>query len=202
MLLLHGKTGAGKTILFSNATEFLDQAKGSTKEIAVAFFYCTCENNTSQEPTSILGSYLVQLLTSSPQLYKRNESTLRDRVPKTVSELLELLERCCQSFKEVYLCLDALNENLWGQEIVKVFNRLIRDMDNIYIFVTSNRTNVSGNTDIRKVVKLVTFNPQAQLLDFDMYIAARVAASPILTSLSEDLQNSISKTLLRDSDGM
>jgi hypothetical protein len=200
--LLHGKSGAGKTILFSNTMSWLRKLQASTEHIALAFFYCTRERDASQETLSVLGSYLVQLLASSPELYQQHESAFRQRVPNTVSELLNVLESACHKFKDVYICLDALNESLWGQEIGSALKRLFRKANNVHLFMTSTRVDITSQVDANMPTTFVHVNETAQQRDFRMYITARFAASSMLNSLSDHLQGSIRETLLKDSDGM
>jgi len=201
VLWLCGKSGAGKTILFSNAVERLRRTKGSQDNIASAYFYCAFDDASSQDPIFILGSYLIQLFSCRPDLYQANEAALQSCEP-TASDILELLQQCCKNYAEVYLFLDALNESAQGEKILKAFHKLICSSHNVYIVLTSINNDTSCDDNLKNELKVINFNAIEQRKDFDTYIGARIATSPKLADLDEDLQKSIHDTLLRDANGM
>jgi len=114
-LWLSGIPGAGKTILSSLIIqECLDQTKNDR---AVAFFYCDYKDKNSQDLVQILSSLASQLSRQHEdcfQLLKDYDLDLRPqnrpRRNPEVEELLSLLDQMSNTFLDVRLVLDGLDE--------------------------------------------------------------------------------------------
>lgn len=105
VLWIHGKPGTGKTFLTASIVEFLKQHSSCP----VAYFFCTHEDVTKNNPLSILRSWIFQLATERRDALKVIEGLKR-------GDLVESL--LWQMFSEIighmrcYLVVDGFDECL------------------------------------------------------------------------------------------
>jgi hypothetical protein len=114
LLWLVGFSGCGKSILCSTATQFIYRHRRGNSEIGIGFFYFTFNDETKQSASDMLRALVLQL---SSQLTGDEHDLLlqlggncRSAAPSNQS-LMAYLHRIVQSFREVYIVLDALDES-------------------------------------------------------------------------------------------
>jgi hypothetical protein len=123
ILWLHGKSGSGKTTMLSAAINENATCSSGSQGPPYAFFYCTFKILSTQEPSSILASFITQLCDQQSDLWelvendREEKSTNGQRSQKpSLDQLQELLGKISRKFEDVCLFLDAPNES--GQSSV------------------------------------------------------------------------------------
>ena len=103
----------GKSVLCSTAINCALRRKRSDREIGVAFFYFTFNDNSKQDESAMLRALLLQL---SDQVQNNNgdltalHKSNTTGVPSSLV-LIDYLKRVIQRFRHVYILLDALDES-------------------------------------------------------------------------------------------
>lgn len=154
LMWLRGFAGSGKSVLCSTAIQSVLRRRGYDRNIGLAFFYFTFNNDSKQDDSSMIRALLLQL---SSQL-RDNHADLRQLresnkagIPSS-AVLLEYLRRSIQRFHHTYLFLDALDESSRNGPREYVLNALetIRrwGLQNLHLFVTSR-----DEPDIRETLK-------------------------------------------------
>lgn len=114
-LWLSGIPGAGKTVLAGTIIE--EALKKSSKDVAIAFFFCDYKNATTQTPTNVLSALASQLARQKEDAYLYLDRYYIELHPERalekcpdVSGLHRILKDMVKSFDHVYLIVDGLDE--------------------------------------------------------------------------------------------
>ena len=133
ILWLAGKPGSGKTVLLSAAIEAVqDRCTMNGESCPIIFFFCCFTNHDSQEPFNILGSILIQLYDTVPELWKtvEYEYAKRKMTPHREPRRFEITileELLLEGFKlapKAFLFLDAINESKENETILASIKRI------------------------------------------------------------------------------
>ena len=116
----------GKSVLCSTAINFALRRKRSDREIGVAFFYFTFNDNSKQDESAMLRALLLQL---SDQVQNNNAdlTELHYKYPTGVPSspaLIAYLQHVIQKFGHVYIIIDALDESPRSSSREHVLNAL------------------------------------------------------------------------------
>jgi uncharacterized protein YbgA (DUF1722 family) len=152
-LWLQGFAGCGKSVLCSTAIQSVFRHRSSDPRIGIAFFYFTFNDQSKQDESAMLRTWLLQLSSQHPdghkdltQLY---ESYRTGTPPSPV--LLDYLLRLIERFDQVYLLVDALDESPQKKLRKKVLEilEIVKSWGfaGLHLFVTSR-----DEPDIRKAV--------------------------------------------------
>ena len=113
MIWLTGFAGCGKSVLCSTAIQSARRRRGGDRNIGIAFFYFTFDDDSKKNESSMIRALMLQLSyqlqdghTDLAQLHKSYSAGIP---PSPV--LLEYLRRLIQRFQHVYIFLDALDES-------------------------------------------------------------------------------------------
>ncbi|KAI9689609.1 MAG: hypothetical protein M1822_010261 [Bathelium mastoideum] len=200
-LLLRGKSGAGKSVLFSNAVARLNTLEERSPKVISAIHYCKFDNLDSQDVSAVLGSLLRQLFSKSADLYEQHQETLNSQIPDTVTERSALLAICCEYFSKVYLCVDALNESRHGKDIFELLANIARKAKTLFLLFTTTSLDGIADSEYWNETAAVEFDKNGQRQDITAYISARTQSSQIVATLGEELRTEIHSRLLAESDG-
>ncbi|KAF8552311.1 hypothetical protein OG21DRAFT_1486288 [Imleria badia] len=142
LLLLHGKAGAGKTVLASAAIDDLLETKH--EEEILAYFYCDFRTGRSTSAVEVMRSILAQLVAPLCAVLVEPEDLLDDLLKdsnnraalfynvKGLSRCLSKIAKLCP--RKPLLVVDALDE---CREVETLLDGLIMAKDDVRIFVTS-----------------------------------------------------------------
>ncbi|KAF5864459.1 hypothetical protein ETB97_007562 [Aspergillus alliaceus] len=207
---LHGIPGAGKTKLVSRVVDgLLDNAE----EQKVVYFYCDRNEELRRKPKEIIRSFVKQLSITHDQtmihdglikIYdeKRQRGFLSRGLSLEESE--DLLAQLIPTYSRAILVLDALDESEESSRegLVSYFNRLVEQLCNLKIFVSSRR---DENREKQLEMKVsVTIEERDNRHDIERFVKQRISedekfrASPI----PAELQTDIVRVLLEKSRGV
>lgn len=112
-LWLHGFAGCGKSVLSSTAIQYTFRHRRSNPRIGIAFFFFVFDDNSKQDPSSMLRALILQLssqLNDNYGLLSRLHDRYKNAIPPDHA-LLDCLRQLLRAFKDVYIVLDALDES-------------------------------------------------------------------------------------------
>lgn len=192
-LVLTGRSGSGKTTIMSQAVEHARTLVSSDSSVKLGYFYSSFSNSASLELRSILGSWLVQIMS--------DEAVLLDRYKPYLADFTEVrCEHIEQSIASaggtVLLFLDAINECREIKQISDCVERL---------------SSVTGSTIIKCFItatpmfNLLCSHMQVDMLaesispDIETYVRRKISQCPILQSVP---QTRIVETLVGRANGM
>ncbi|GES59935.1 vegetative incompatibility protein HET-E-1 [Aspergillus terreus] len=141
-LWLYGIAGSGKTILTSTAIESALGYAQNTIGTAVVYFYFDFNDTDKQRAEKMVRSLVKQLSIQCPEtphilsmLFATCEASDR---PPTLDELLETMRQLMNSYCDVYMVLDALDECSDREELLDILVRF-RDwnVNHLHILVSS-----------------------------------------------------------------
>ncbi|KAH7020559.1 hypothetical protein EDB80DRAFT_677481 [Ilyonectria destructans] len=113
-LFCPGIPGAGKTMIAAIAIEHLRRQFGSDPRVALAYIYCSFNQEDIQKTENLLSSLLRQLARQSPMLpesvrslYERHK---RHNTRAALDEVSHALSSVAAQYSRVYVVMDALDE--------------------------------------------------------------------------------------------
>ena len=208
LLCLSGRSGSGKTVMMSSAVEQVNELASQDASIGLAYFYCAYNNAASQEPANILGSILVSLSRSKPELLlgfkskfeKAKQNNSRDR--PQLDDLEKHLGRCFESFSKVFLFIDALNESKYCKAVIGSLARFCQSANNVYVMLSRIDEVIDEDLEEFPAVVMVRMGEGIVTTDIKAFVEACLQNIPTLHRLKSELKNEIRTTLITRSQGM
>ncbi|KAF4451265.1 Vegetative incompatibility protein HET-E-1 [Fusarium austroafricanum] len=127
-LWIHGIPGAGKTVLFSHLVTLTEHHCRTldTPRITSVYYYCNHERS-HDEASPFLRWLLGQLSNKSNAIPEEIYTLHRGGIEPSLPQLLLCLEQILDCFDVVFVCLDAIDESLPRQELLRVIRDLSTD---------------------------------------------------------------------------
>ncbi|KAK2035979.1 ankyrin repeat protein [Colletotrichum somersetense] len=203
-----GRSGSGKTVLFSHLVDELRKAPSAdlwakTARIGVGFHCCSLDDAASQAVPNIFGSILAQIGATTPQILDRvrplrkSGSTLIPQNNLTVDQIFDVMREALDHFHVFYLMIDALNETSHEPLIVRTLLTLCGKHPNLRVLITCTREPLED--DSRIFVRHM--NNNAIDFDIDLYVENRLATEHGFQSLSPNIRAEIKRKVVSDADG-
>ncbi|KAJ6120565.1 ankyrin repeat-containing domain protein [Penicillium sp. IBT 18751x] len=205
-LWLYGFAGSGKSVLCSTAIQHLSQRQESHSQFGIAFFFVTFSDPLKQNASAMLRALILQL---SSQLGDESElselhDTYIDATPP-IEKLQDCLHRLVQSFRNVYILLDALDEIPYGHarmEMLDILNEISSWSEpSLHMLVTSR-----DEADIRDemnsaAVRMISMNNESVARDITAYISSYLRTHRRLRKWEKSFDK-IEAALARRADGV
>ncbi|KAF2181157.1 hypothetical protein K469DRAFT_638799 [Zopfia rhizophila CBS 207.26] len=208
VLWLNGRSGMGKSTLFSLAVECTCSSPGIDKEFGFAYFYCSFDDASTQKPRNLLGSIAAQLAQIHPEILDELEFDLKRRRPNlyntepTIQELEAVIVRASSYFQRIFLFIDAVNESQYSDDILLSICTLLNSSTNLRFLLTS----VSDVSDLIQSSGVHTMEVymDSRIVgqDIEMVIDARLAGDRNLRGLRPQLKKEIREVVKSRADGM
>ncbi|KAI9776415.1 MAG: hypothetical protein M1839_009612 [Geoglossum umbratile] len=161
-----GIPGAGKTVLTSVIIHHAKLRHGKVGS-ALAFFYCTSFEPETLTASTILGSFIIQLMLQFEKLFKPLPEVLMEKVQRAhderrgyfdTDELIELLLVFAANSLETYFILDGLDECTpeEREKVFSFFKRLLqrKATGSTYRVLVSSRDEVNVIQEIPSCTRL------------------------------------------------
>jgi hypothetical protein len=204
---MYGKAGCGKTILCSTAIEDVKAHCESHYNAGYAAFYFSFSDRQKQGLVNLLCSLVVQLGWKEPALSMLQQAYSKpNRSKPGLDELENMLLACFESYVEVFLLLDALDEcpedNDVRHSTLQCVAQLSHKAQNVKIFATSREL-----PDIRKSMIGLAAEPVSIVTrsvdeDIRRYMATQVSCDHRLSRLDRKTKALIEETISAGADGM
>ena len=204
ILNIVGKSGAGKTSLISSAIKAAQSMRRDHSQIAVAYFYCSFNDATSQDPTQMVGSFISQISSVCPNILEGLEVGFARRERPTLEDLEErLTTQTARSSLKTFLLIDAVNECKKMEPMMDTLLRLAESASDIRVLFTSTEEDplIMALSDL-KPPKAKTLRMSALSADIDLFIEAKIQEKKNLQRLPPEMREEIKAVLKKKADGM
>ena len=206
-LWLHGIPGCGKTVLCSTIIEDIASTRQNSSRHVLAYFYFIFNDSEKQTCGGLVRSLVAQLFGQSLESSKTMETLFVEcadgqRTP-TYNSLVQALRDLSQSFEQVYLVLDALDECVEIPAVISLVQEIRGwHSPNLHILVTSRKEVI-----LERSLRLLTtdqLHVQNVLVDADIKLHVRecLREDHELSQWSENIKAEIEKALCEGSKGM
>ncbi|KAF8452411.1 hypothetical protein L210DRAFT_3468299 [Boletus edulis BED1] len=201
---LHGKAGAGKSVL---ASAIVDNISNELKDNeTLAYFYCDFRNNRCTSAMEVLRSVAKQFLWNSKNdwlpsfadLITRKERGARP--PTDLDMLSDLLERAAGLHAQPIVFVDALDE---CEDMSKLLDQLVKlSHGHCRLFVTSRTLHTVEEAFTG--LPSISLDERVDEVRNDMYLHVKteLQSRSRLKTLRQALKDEIEVTLMRKADGM
>ncbi|KAB5572000.1 ankyrin repeat protein [Coniochaeta sp. 2T2.1] len=204
ILWVKGKSGAGKSSLFSSVVEELRDRCSRLNRSACCYFYCHSGNTASQLPVNVLGALLAQLCQLRPDLLSevrpllKSDNHLIPQSQLSIPDLARLLHSALEPLPRCYVLVDALNETPHNRQIVSLLGNLCHTCPNLRVLVTSTSDpHVKGKQILVRQLSIDDIDH-----DIGVYVDHRLKTEPSFSGLSERIKMEIKLTIATGAHGM
>lgn len=197
-----GMPGAGKTVMSAMVIRHLSEVSpGPDNNVAVAFVYFKYDERGTQSKSRIIGGLVKQLLSQAqgirpPALI--DEAFKKRNRPGFQTPYQDMLQAAVESFKTVYLVIDALDEAdlSTGRDLISAIRLLPRDK--VRFLVTSRPIpEVLAQFDGGEIIDI-----RASDEDITSYAKSRLPELPNSVTSSRDLQDKTIQAIIQSTQGM
>ncbi|KAL2813360.1 ankyrin repeat-containing domain protein [Aspergillus granulosus] len=208
-LWLHAIPGGGKTILASTIIDWIRQHKENSGA-GLAYFYCDYKDKQKQSPTRIISTILSMMATKNKNVFQRVYDFFEEQYkenPAYAPEFDELLNSfsdfVSNSFDELYIVVDALDETEDRECVAYAFRKISETCKSSRVLVTSRH-----EIDIARAFEgsnNTSITPTNIAADIEMYIRSEVKAKITAKKLKlrdPGLQDVICERLIDGAHGM
>jgi hypothetical protein len=204
-LFCPGIPGAGKTMMAASIIDHLISTNAGAEDIAVAYVFCNYKSQDDQSVDQLLAAILKQLIENMKQLPEAVSRSYSESASKglkpTAESLLNILKQALETFKSVYVVIDALDEcsenHNVRQKLIKCLNSLQINSD-IRLAITSRF--------IPDIVEDLNETPQLEVKaskeDVCKFIQGQICHLPKFIQRDPSMQNWIEDRIADAVDGM
>ncbi|KAK3905757.1 hypothetical protein C8A05DRAFT_41334 [Staphylotrichum tortipilum] len=202
-LWVHGIPGAGKTILASHLIERVKDHCWDRGAGDVCVYYYCHYSHTQDETAPFLRWVLLELCRRLGQVPQALYDLYRYGGKPTVRSLLRTLEQVIRQFDQVYIFVDAVDESLNRENLLRVLRDLATGpaFENIRLLATSREY-----ADIEEVMTDIStpISMRNSFLDEDiaLYVQSKLGSNSRLKRWPAQLREDVRKTLSAEANGM
>jgi hypothetical protein len=201
---IHGIPGAGKTVLASHLIEHIREhcKTMTTKKCGNVYYYCYFGHN-QDEAVPLLRWTLHQLCGQAkiipPCLY---QSFQEGEEPRLV-DLLRALEAVLDAFDHVYIVIDAVDESMPRENLLRVLRDLGTDsrFQKIQLLATSRRY-LDIENEMQEISSNVSMSNPLVDEDIRLYVRAKVDSNTKLKHWPSNLRDEVVEALSSGAKGM
>ncbi|KAK0388643.1 hypothetical protein NLU13_4886 [Sarocladium strictum] len=204
---ISGKSGSGKTVLFSTIVDELSSIcrQDSPPKRLLGYHCCSLDEAASQQLPNILGSILAAVGAVQPALLQqvsRRRHATPNLVPQndlSLDEIKAVFDTVAASTSCLYVLVDAVNEAPGTRELlIDVLEELCREHTNLKILVTCTG-------EPTKTSDILQYRPMDSLQvdsDIHLYIQDRLNTERGFANLSPTMRQHILDKITIDAQGM
>lgn len=171
------------------------------------FFYFSFSDNQKQSYTSLLRSLIVQLGWKEPGLSMLVQAYEKlDRTLPGIDDMEKMLRSSVESFDEVFILLDALDECPEAEEarqnVLEGLERSLQGASNISVLATSRE--VSDVSDAMETLEADVMAIATQSVDVDIqkWMSSQLSRDRKLRQLDPATKGLVKETISKKADGM
>ncbi|ORY00158.1 hypothetical protein BCR34DRAFT_606363 [Clohesyomyces aquaticus] len=149
LLWLHGKPGAGKSVLCSSLIQNLEN-----RNVKVLYYFCSYIGTTAASSSLIIRSFIIQVIQSNPDLAVFvHDEFMPTRPRATRRALMELLPKLLQSVGSARLVIDGLDE--WNPKEQSLI------LEDVLTFISTNSSShickiLISSRDVPTISRILT----------------------------------------------
>ena len=206
LLWLNGISGCGKTVLCATVIEDVRQFSSANPETCYAYYYFDFNDAAKRNPYSMVSSLLGTLgcsMESQPQCIR----DLHDKHPSgqqgpSFADVVSALVSVLQGRRKVYILLDALDECLEQDRLLKCICTIESTCKNVSIFVSSRREYNITEVLIDHVTYDIDMKTAAVDADIELFVRNFLSTDRALNKWPSGIKAEIKDELCRRSGGM
>ncbi|KAH0443967.1 hypothetical protein CcaCcLH18_00793 [Colletotrichum camelliae] len=203
-----GRSGSGKTVLFSHLVEKLQEridsdALDATSKVGLGFHCCSLDDTASQAIPNVFGSFLAQIGAVRPEILdhvrplRQSGNTLIPQNNLSIAQIHEVMDQALGLFDIFYLTIDALNETSHEALIIQILLDLCEKHSNLRVLVTCTHEPVDASPKIY----LRQMNTESIDSDIELYVKHRLSNERSLQTLRPEIQEEIRIKIVSDAHG-
>ncbi|KAF6811649.1 ankyrin repeat protein [Colletotrichum sojae] len=203
-----GRSGSGKTVLFSHLVEklqtrvdsFASEKDGRT---GLGFHCCSLDDAASQAIPNIFGSILAQIGTLRPEVLghvrplRKLGNTLIPQNNLSIEQIHEVMDKALELFDVFYLMIDALNETSYEDLVVEALLAMCERHEGLRVLVTCAREPARSSP----MIYIRHMSTASVDLDIEMYVQNRLACEQSFQTLSPSIRENIREKIVADAHG-
>ena len=176
---------------------------------AVGCLYCDYRGQKEQTAEVMIGSLLKQFLRGLPEIpviirqaFQAARTQLGGRELE-LAELVGLFPAVLRRFKEVFICVDALDEFIVGYRprFLRSLCQIVDKSPKVRIFLTA-RPHIQSELGSGAPPDMGIITVQPSLNDIEKYLVEKLDADPHLAAMDTNLRSEIMTKILRESSKM
>ncbi|KAF5520555.1 Vegetative incompatibility protein HET-E-1 [Colletotrichum aenigma] len=203
-----GRSGSGKTVLFSHLVEKLQEridsnASHSASKVGLGFHCCSLDDTASQAIPNVFGSILAQVAAVRPEILdhirplRQSGNTLIPQNNLSITQIHEVMDQALGLFDIFYLAIDALNENSHEALIIQILLDLCEKHANLRVLVTCTHEPVDASPKIY----LRQMTTESIDSDIELYVKHRLSNERSFQTLRPEIQEEIRTKIVSDAHG-
>lgn len=200
-LFCPGIPGAGKTMMAAVAIDYLQSTQPA--HVGVAYVFCSYKRHTEQNTPDLIAALMKQLLQARPDLLDPvKELQNRCRGSKaSLDQLCNTLQSVCAAHQTVYIVVDALDEYANGDShcipFIEALEQLQVTTDVRLLFTSRFLPTITEHFECS-----LNLEVRASEEDVRRFVTSQLPHLPMCIRRNAELQNNITSTILRATDGM
>ncbi|KAE9572982.1 Vegetative incompatibility protein HET-E-1 [Colletotrichum fructicola] len=203
-----GRSGSGKTVLFSHLVEKLQEridsdALNATSKVGLGFHCCSLDDTASQAIPNVFGSILAQIGAARPEILdhvrplRQSGNTLIPQNNLSITQIHEVMDQALGLFDIFYFTIDALNETSHEALIIQILLDLCEKHANLRVLITCTHEPVDASPKIY----VRQMNTESIHSDIELYVKHRLSNERSLQTLRPEIQAEIRTKIVSDADG-
>ena len=206
-LWLYGKPGCGKTILCSEAIEDVRKHCARYSNLGFAIFYFSFIDDKKQRHVDILRSLIAQLCRKGPALSMLQHACKKhDQSSLGVDEMENILLLCLETYKEVFLLIDALDEcpeaDNMRQDVLAWLATLAQKAPHLRILATSRELSDVRQSMATLGAESLPVASRSVDVDIRQYVQRQLLRDHRLARLDQATKALVEETISLKADGM
>lgn len=201
-LWIHGIPGAGKTILMSHLSEQVKKHCRNSRRVVHTYYYCYFGHN-QDEAAHFLGSVLNQLCRQSNLVTTELYELYSTGGEPSLIELLRALEGVLNHFDTIYVIIDALDESIPRDNLLRVLRDLVTDVrfQKIQI-LASSREYVGIETAMQAISIPVSMSNSFVEEDIRRHVRSLISSNHRFKRWPQDMLDEVEDSVASGAQGM
>ncbi|KAF9874801.1 hypothetical protein CkaCkLH20_07938 [Colletotrichum karsti] len=203
-----GRSGSGKTVLFSHLVEKLQgHIESNTTEkfskLGLGFHCCSLDDAASQAVPNVFGSILAQIGTAKPEILqyvrplRQSGNSLIPQNNLSIGNIHDLMDKALELYDVFYLMIDALNETSHEAVILKTLINLCERHRHLRVLLTCTREPALASP----LIYVKQMNMGSVDLDIEKYVQHRFSTEHGFQVLSPKIKEEIRTRVVADACG-
>ena len=206
LLWLNGISGCGKTVLSATVIEDVRRFCSTNPDNCYAYYYFDFNDAAKRKPRSMVSSLLGMLgcsMESQPQCIRDlHEKHLSGQQEPSFEDIVSALVSVLQGRRKVYILLDALDECLEQDRLLKCICTIESTCKNVSVFVSSRREYNITEALVDRVTYDIDMKTAAVDADIELFVQNFLSTDKALGKWPSGIRAEIKDELCRRSGGM
>lgn len=206
LLWLNGISGCGKTVLTATIIEDVRRLCSTNPDNCYAYYYFDFNDAAKRKPHSMVSSLLGNLgcsMESRPQCIRElHDKHLSGQQEPSLDNIVSALVSILQGRRKVYILLDALDECLEQDRLLKFICTIESTCKNVSIFVSSRREYNIKEALVDRVTYDIDMKTAAVDADIELFVQNFLSTDKAFRKWPSDVRAEIKDEICRRSGGM